>query len=84
MTRVCRDLILSPSLLEMLEQGCHYQGKFLPSGKSGKVGEHDLAEVTQSLSMISRHTFVKTQWLQVQNFSSLRSGFHAIPIKSLL
>ncbi len=51
--------------------------------ESGKVRENDLAEVTQRLSLISRHIFVKTQWLQVQNFSSLRSGFHAIPIRSV-
>ncbi len=50
------------------------------SRESGKVRENDLAEVTQSLSLISRHIFVKTQWLQVQKFSSLRSGFHMIPI----
>ncbi len=51
--------------------------------ESGKVRENDLAEVTQSLSMISRHIFVKTQWLQVQNLSPLRSGVHAILIRSV-
>ncbi len=51
--------------------------------ESGKVRENDLAEVTQSLSLISRHIFIKSQWLQVKFFSSLRSGFHAIPIRSV-
>ena len=69
------------------------QGKFWLSGKSGnfnifcwesgKVRENDLAEVTQSLCLNSRHIFVKTQWLQVQNFSSLRSGFYTILIRSV-
>ncbi len=51
--------------------------------ESGKVGENDLADVTQSLSLISRHISVTIQWFQVQNFSSLCSGFHAIPIRSV-
>ncbi len=50
-----------------------------------RVRESDLVEVTQSLSLISKHIFVKTQcqWLQVQNLSSLWSGFHAMPIRSV-
>ena len=48
-----------------------------------RVRENDLAEVTQSLSLISRYIFAKTQWLQVQNFSSLRSWFHMILVKSV-
>ncbi len=65
------------------------QGKFLPSGKSGnfnifcpesgKVRENDLAEVTQNLSLISRHIFVKTQWLQVQNFPRFARDFTRYP-----
>ncbi len=38
---------------------------------------------TQSLFLISRNVFVKLQWLQVQNFSSFRSGFHTILIRSV-
>ncbi len=52
--------------------------------ESGKVRENDLADVTKSLSLISSHIFVKTHWLEVQNFSLLRSGFHAILIRSVL
>ncbi len=32
--------------------------------------ENDLAEVNQTMFLISRHIFVKTQLLQVQNFST--------------
>ena len=48
-----------------------------------RVRENYLAEVTQILYLISRHIFAKTQWLQVQTFSSLRSGFHTILIISV-
>ncbi len=51
--------------------------------ESVKARENDLDEETQSFSLISRHIFVKLQWLQVQNFSLLRSGFQAIPIRSV-
>ncbi len=48
-----------------------------------RVRENDLAEATQSWSLISRHILVTTQWLPVQNFPSLCSGFHLILIRSV-
>ena len=54
------------------------QGIFGPSGKSGnfnifcresgKVRENDLAEMTQSLSLISGHIFIKTQVVEGAKF----------------
>ncbi len=75
-------------------QGSQHQGKSgktrekIPSEKSwnfnifyresGKVRDNDLAEMNQILSLISKHIFVNTQWLQVIKNSWLRLELYAI------
>ncbi len=65
-------------------QGSQHQGIFLREnwgrGISGKSGT--LTIFNQFLFLISRHSFVITQLLQVQNFSSLHLEFHVIFIRS--